>query len=562
MDYQDVIQNMSLEQIISVIEVLQKSSDSYLFIMDLNEDIYMISEKATKRFPFDTMVIENCTEMLKQVVYPSDYAMVEADIVKCASGDQDSHALEYRWFDRKGKVVWINCKGTVVVGPEGHRLLIGRVSELGKKAKADNVTGLRREVRFRLDAEAILRDRPQSVHYMMRIGIDNFKEINEKEGLEAGDEVLQELAECIVASVDESVDVYRLLADEFMIMAASTNDSVGAKTVYNRIKRKVTQTVRQKEYSRFYTISAGVMEEGFEDKTADEILRLTEFALNEAKRNGRNQMAVFDQENYNEYLRRLDIRKAMRRDVSNDFNGFQVFYQPIVKAPDFQVVGAEALLRWGNERFGNVSPAVFIPILEESGLIIPVGRYVLREAARTCKKWRESIGDFKIHVNLSYVQVHKSDLMKDVETCIEEVGLEPDSLVLEVTESGYIETNDRIKEIFSELKDKNIDLALDDFGTGYSNMRYLKEIEAKTVKIDRSFVIQALQNEHDYNIINHIIDMVHSLGSSVCMEGIEQSDELDKMMKTHPDMIQGYYFGKPSPKEQFENQFLQTINSP
>lgn len=562
MDYQDVIQNMSLEQIISVIEVLQKSSDSYLFIMDLNEDIYMISEKATKRFPFDTMVIENCTEMLKQVVYPSDYAMVEADIVKCASGDQDSHALEYRWFDRKGKVVWINCKGTVVVGPEGHRLLIGRVSELGKKAKADNVTGLRREVRFRLDAEAILRDRPQSVHYMMRIGIDNFKEINEKEGLEAGDEVLQELAECIVASVDESVDVYRLLADEFMIMDASTNDSVGAKTVYNRIKRKVTQTVRQKEYSRFYTISAGVMEKGFEDKTADEILRLTEFALNEAKRNGRNQMAVFDQENYNEYLRRLDIRKAMRRDVNNDFNGFQVFYQPIVKAPDFQVVGAEALLRWGNERFGNVSPAVFIPILEESGLIIPVGRYVLREAARTCKKWRESIGDFKIHVNLSYVQVHKSDLMKDVETCIEEVGLEPDSLVLELTESGYIETNDRIKEIFSELKDKNIDLALDDFGTGYSNMRYLKEIEAKTVKIDRSFVIQALQNEHDYNIINHIIDMVHSLGSSVCMEGIEQSDELDKMMKTHPDMIQGYYFGKPSPKEQFENQFLQTINSP
>lgn len=562
MDYLDIIQNMSLEQIISVIEVMQKSSDSYLFIMDLNENIYMVSERAMKRFPFDTAVIENCTEVLKQVVYPSDYAMVEADLVRCASGDKDSHALEYRWLDRQGKVVWINCKGTVVVGTEGHRLLVGRVSELGKKAKADNVTGLRREVRFRLDAESILRDRPQSVQYMMRIGIDNFKEINEKEGIEAGDEVLQELAECIVASVDEKVDVYRLLADEFMIVDASGNDPVGAKTVYNRIKRKVTQTVRQKEYSRFYTISAGVVEEGFEDRTADEILRLTEFALNEAKRNGRNQMAVFDQNSYNEYLRRLDIRKAMRRDVNNDFSGFQVFYQPIVKAPDFQVVGAEALLRWGNERFGNVSPAVFIPILEESGLIIPVGRYVLREAARTCKKWRESIEDFRIHVNLSYVQVHKSDLLKDVEACIEEVGLEPDSLILELTESGYIETNDRIKEIFKELKDKNIDLALDDFGTGYSNMRYLKEIEAKTVKIDRSFVIQALQNEHDYNIISHIIDMVHSLGSSVCMEGIEQSDELQKMMKTHPDMIQGYYFGKPSPEDQFENLFVQAKGSP
>ncbi|MGN0277852.1 MAG: putative bifunctional diguanylate cyclase/phosphodiesterase [Lachnospiraceae bacterium] len=562
MDYLDIIQNMSLEQIISVIEIVQKSSDSYLYIIDLNEDVFLVSEKATKRFPFDNTVIENCTEVLKQVVYPSDYLMLKEDLGKCASGDQDSHAMEYRWLDRQGRVVWINCKGTVVVGTEGHRLLVGRVSELGKKAKADNVTGLRREVRFRLDAESILRDRPQSVRYMMRIGIDNFKEINEKEGIEAGDEVLQELSECILGSVDEKVDVYRLLADEFMIVDASGNDPVGAKTVYNRIKRKVTQTVRQKEYSRFYTISAGVMEEGFEDRTADEILRLTEFALNEAKRNGRNQMAMFDQESYNEYLRRLDIRKAMRRDVNNDFSGFQVFYQPIVMAPDFKVVGAEALLRWSNDKFGNVSPAVFIPILEESGLIIPVGRYVLKEAAQACKKWKKSIPEFRMHVNLSYVQVHKSDLMKDVETCIEEVGLEPDSLVLELTESGYIETNDRIKEIFKELKDKNIDLALDDFGTGYSNMRYLKEIEAKTVKIDRSFVIQALQNEHDYNIISHIIDMVHSLGSSVCMEGIEQSDELDKMMKTHPDMIQGYYFGKPSPKEQFENQFLQTINSP
>lgn len=561
MDYLDIIQKMSLEQISSVIEVIQKASDSYLFIMDLNESIYMISEKATKRFPFDDTVIENCTEILKKVVHPSDYPMVEEDINKCTSGAQDTHALEYRWFDRKGKVVWINCKGTVVVGPEGHRLLIGRVSELGKKAKADNVTGLRREVRLRLDVESRLRDNPQSIHYMMRIGIDNFKEINEKEGIEAGDEVLQELAECILSAVDESVDVYRLLADEFMIVNASETFVKDAETIYNRIREKVRYTVRQKEYSRFYTISAGVLTGGFQDKTADETLRLTEFALNEAKRNGRNQMSVFDKANYDEYLRRLDIRKALRRDVNNHFSGFQVFFQPIVAAPDYRLIGAEALLRWNNEEFGNVSPAVFIPILEESGLIIPVGKYVMWEAAKTCKKWREIMPDFRIHVNLSYVQVHKSDLMKDVEVCMQEVGISPDSLVLELTESGYIETDSRIKELFKDLKNKKIDLALDDFGTGYSNMRYLKEIEAETIKIDRSFVVQALQNDHDYNIISHLVDMAHSLGSSVCMEGIEQQDELQKMMKTHPDMIQGYYFGKPSPAEQFEEQFLKPTDS-
>jgi diguanylate cyclase (GGDEF)-like protein len=482
-------------------------------------------------------------------------------VERLASGVQDAHALEYRWLDRKGKVVWINCRGTVVTGPEQHRLLIGRVSEMGKTAKADNVTGLRREARFRLDAEAILRDRPESVRYMMRIGIDNFKEINEKEGMEAGDEVLQELSECILATVDEKVDVYRLVADEFMLLDASGKDTARAKDIYNRIKMKVAKTVRQKEYSRFYTISAGVIESDFQNKTADEIMRLTEFTLNEAKRNGRNQMAMYNKEDYNTYLHRLNMRKALRLAVNHQFDGFRVFYQPIVSVPERKLAGAEALLRWSNESFGNVSPGEFIPILEESGLIIPVGRYVLWEAAKQCKEWRKVLPGFKMHVNLSYVQLHKSDLMKDVEECIQDVGIEPGGLVLELTESGYIETDSRTQEFFKDLRENNIDLALDDFGTGYSNLRYLKEISADTVKIDRSFVVQALQNEHDYNIISHIIDMVHSLGSSVCMEGIEAAEELARMMKINPDLIQGYYFGKPSPADRFEEDYLNSEGS-
>lgn len=556
------LQGMSLEQIRSVMETLQQSSDAYMFILDLNEDIYMLSEKATKRFPFHSTVIENCTEILKQVIYPSDYEMVVSDIEKCRLGEQDGHTLEYRWLDRMGRVVWISCRGTVVTGTEGHRLLIGMVSELGKKAKADNITGLRREARFRLNMESTLRDHPESVRYLMRIGIDNFKEINEKEGVEAGDEVLRELAECIVKTVDEGVDIYRLVADEFMVVDTGKGEVKEPRAIYRQIQRTIAATAKNKEYSRFYTVSAGVLEEDFSGKTVEELMRFTEFALNEAKRNGRNQMVLFDRSAYDIYLERLDIRRLLRQDVNHDFRGFEVYYQPIVSAADYKLIGAEALLRWKNEKFGSVSPAVFIPILEESGLIIPVGQYVLWEAARTCKKWKGYIPEFHINVNLSYVQLYKSDLMRDVERCIQEVGIDPESLVLELTESGYIETNERIKELFKDLKSRKIDLALDDFGTGYSNMRYLKEIDAKTVKIDRSFVVQALKDEYDYNIISHIIDMVHSLGSVVCMEGIEEKEDLSKMMATKPDMIQGYYFGKPAPAGQFEKEFLQVTDSP
>lgn len=560
MDYAQTLQNMSLDEIRAVVEILQKSSDSYIYIMDLDTDTYMVTNKMLTRFPFEKDVIEKATPTLQKVIYPSDYNKVKDDIARCAAGEQEFHAMEYRWMDRDNRIVWISCKGTVITGSGGHRLLVGRVTELGKEAKADNITGLRREIRFQYDTEEILRDRPETIRYMMRIGIDNFKEINEKEGPEAGDKVLRELADCIVATVDPKVDVYRLMADEFMIVDADSDTEVDVQAVYDEIKSRVTETVRNKEYSCFYTVSAGVMQDGFMGRSAEEILKLTEFALNEAKRNGKNQMALFDEEAYDGYLRRLNIRKLMRRDINDNFKGFQVFFQPIVSTKDYKLIGAEALLRWKCEQYGNVSPAVFIPILEESGLIIPVGKYVLWQAAETCKKWREIIPHFHVNVNLSYVQMHKSDLIEDVEKCIKEVGIPPESLVLELTESGYIETDNRIKELFKDLKARNIDLALDDFGTGYSNMRYLKEIEATTVKIDRSFVVQALQNDHDYNIINHIIDMVHSLGFSVCMEGIEEEHELNKMMETKPDMIQGYFFGKPSSAEQFEEQFLHTTS--
>ena len=561
MENSELLQNLSLEQLTAVVEVLQKSSDSYFYILDLTMDTYIITEKMRARFPLENNVIENVTPILEGIVYPSDYPKLQADIGRCASGEQDVHAMEYRWYDRDHRIVWIDCRGTVIIGNGGHRMLFGRITELGKQAKADNITGLRREVRFQYDAEELLRDRPQTINYMMRIGIDNFKEINEKEGIEAGDNVLRELADCIVATVDPSVDVYRLMADEFMVVDANPDSDGNATNIYSEIKSRVAETVRRKEYSCFYTISAGVMQDEFEDKDAKAILRLTEFALNEAKRDGRNQMVLFDREAYDGYLKRLDIRKLMRQEINNNFKGFQVFYQPIVSAPDYKLVGAEALLRWSCEKYGNVSPAVFIPILEESGLIIPVGKYVLWQAAQTCKKWREILPDFHVNVNLSYVQIYKSDLLEDVDRCLEEVGIPPEGLVLELTESGYIETDSRVRELFENLKMKNFDVALDDFGTGYSNMRYLKEIEASTVKIDRSFVAQALKNDHDYNIIMHIIDMVHSLGSSVCMEGIEEEEELDKMMKANPDMIQGYYFGRPTPPDQFEEQFLQPKDS-
>lgn len=239
---------------------MQMSSDAYMFILDLTSDTLRLSEKATKRFPFRSVMIENCMEIMKGVVHPSDYEALVADLEECRSGERESHVMEYRWLDRMNRVVWISCRGTAVQGAEGHRLLIGAVSELGKKAKADNITGLRREVRFRLNMEETLRDHPETVRFLMRIGIDNFKEINEKEGAKGGDEVLRELANCIIKNVDESVDIYRLVADEFMVVDTGKGKTVEPGHLYRQIQKTIAATARNKEYSRFYTVSAGVLQ--------------------------------------------------------------------------------------------------------------------------------------------------------------------------------------------------------------------------------------------------------------------------------------------------------------
>ena len=206
------------------------------------------------------------------------------------------------------------------------------------------------------------------------------------------------------------------------------------------------------------------------------------------------------------------------------------------------------MLRWESKHYGRVSPAEFIPILEESGLIVPLGKWIFRTAIKQCKFWQEYMPEFKMNINVSYVQLRSSDLSKDVSNYIHEIGLDPKYIVIEITESGHLDMN---QELTKEFYEKNFKLAIDDFGTGYSNMRYLQDLNVNILKIDRSFVERAAKNEYDFKIVKHIIDMAHSINLEVCLEGIETPQELNTFEALNPNFIQGFYFGKPVPKDTF-----------
>ncbi|MBQ2934819.1 MAG: GGDEF and EAL domain-containing protein [Lachnospiraceae bacterium] len=544
------------EQFNAVIDVLTPCMDNYLYITDLKNDTYCISESAMGRFRIPSNFLMDATAAFQKVAYPGDYAALCEDLEKIRRKEKDFHNLQYRWMDKEGNPVWINCRGRVLLDGNGEpEFLVGCINEIGKKQKADNVSGLLGESALQeyfLDA-SIRREKG----FLLRIGIDNFKEINENKGMSYGDMILRKTAEAIGKAIVSEQKLFKVVADEFVVVDFEETDADAALELYQRIQRKISAFIIENGYEVFYTISAGVVY--FADivnQNHDNLMKLSEFALNEAKDRGKNKCYIYQKTDYNAFQHKKELIHIMRQSVNNGFEGFTAYFQPVMDIKKNKLTGAETLLRFNTEKTGFVSPVEFIPLLEESGLIIPVGRWVLEQAMLACEKIQKIIPDFRVSVNLSYIQVLKSNVLKEIIDIAEKYQLPNDSILVELTESGFLESDENFIDFCQGLKEHGIPLALDDFGTGYSNFHYLYNISPNTIKIDRSFTLKALKNDYEYNLLRHMSDMTHSIDLNFCIEGIETKEELEKICGISPDYIQGYYFGKPCPFEQFMDDFI------
>ena len=544
------------EQFNAVIDVLTPCMDNYLYITDLKNDTYCISESAAERFIITSNFFANATETFQKVTYPGDYKALCEDLEKIRRKEKDFHNLQYRWMDKEGNPVWINCRGRVLLDGNGEpEFLVGCINEIGKKQKADNVSGLLGESALQeyfLDA-SIRREKG----FLLRIGIDNFKEINENKGMSYGDMILRKTAEAIGKAIVSEQKLFKVVADEFIVVDFEETDTDAALELYQRIQRKISAFIIENGYEVFYTISAGVVY--FADivnQNHDNLMKLSEFALNEAKDRGKNKCYIYQKTDYNAFQHKKELIHIMRQSVNNGFEGFTAYFQPVMDIKKNKLTGAETLLRFNTEKTGFVSPVEFIPLLEESRLIIPVGRWVLEQAMLACEKIQKIIPDFRVSVNLSYIQVLKSNVLKEIIDIAEKYQLPNDSILVELTESGFLESDENFIDFCQGLKEHGIPLALDDFGTGYSNFHYLYNISPNTIKIDRSFTLKALKNDYEYNLLRHMSDMTHSIDLNFCIEGIETKEELEKICGISPDYIQGYYFGKPCPFEQFMDDFI------
>lgn len=490
-------------------------------------------------------------ETITAFTYAEDIVIISGDIQQILNKKKIFHNLQYRWIGRDGKPVWINCRGKVTYDDNGEpEFLIGCINEIGKKQKADNVSGLLGESSLQLKLKNRAHDDLDG--FILRMGIDNFKEINENKGMEYGDMILRKTVECINSVILPEQKLYRIVADEFAVVDISGRRAEDAHEMYDEIRRRIDGFIEENCYEAFFTISSGILEfKDVKNQSYYNLMKLLEFSLNEAKNNGKNRHYIYDKEDYHAFVHKRELLHIIHHSVNEDFKGFEAYYQPIVDIREKRLYSAETLLRFHTESMGIVSPVEFIPILEESGLIIPVGRWVLHQAMSACARIRKEIPDFKVSVNLSYVQVLKSNVLSEILEGVEKYGLAPGSIVVELTESGFFEANANFNNFCEGLKAHGIPLALDDFGTGYSNFHYLYNLSPSTIKIDRSFTLKALNNDYEYNLLQHMADMTHSIDTKFCIEGIETEQELNKICNMGPDYIQGFYFGKPCPLEAF-----------
>lgn len=321
--------NHSFRAFCETAEQFAACMNDYLYVFDIINDEFFITESAAERFDLQECVFHEVLDNLKRFVYPDDFPMLEADLKLLLSGEKTEHEMQYRWMGRDGVPIWIVCKGRVVRNEEGcPGLMLGCINEIGRKQKADNISGLLGSSSLQ---EYLAQQSSLTEGFVMRIGIDDFRIINERLGVEYGDTVLRQVAQCIENRLLPGQSVYRVISDEFLILDLSGAVFEEIKELYCNIRLEVESAIARHNYEAVYTISGGIINiEDLQKTDYEEIMRLSEFALGQAKRMGKNQVYMFTQMDYTAFLRTRAISRSLRKAVSNDFTGLDLYFQPLV----------------------------------------------------------------------------------------------------------------------------------------------------------------------------------------------------------------------------------------
>ncbi|MGL5834568.1 MAG: EAL domain-containing protein, partial [Waterburya sp.] len=442
--------------------------------------------------------------------------------------------------------------------PAALALVITSGSVLGYKSLYhlfyDALTGLPNRSLFAKQLKELQqRNRFKSQEFIaiLCLDLDRFKLINDGLGYQAGDRILLATVERLQALLDPKAILARVGADEFAIAFKTSEDTKEAIEVANKLNQELAIPFQLQEQNIFTSASIGLvlnrLDEDFQPK---ELLQASHTAMYQAKAAGKSRHEVYATKMHEQALKRLQLEADLNQAIINQ--EFELYYQPIISLTTGRISGLEALVRWQSPTRGFISPGAFIPVAEETGLIVPMGEWILTTACQQMQAWKQkfaSADSVMISVNLSSRQFAQANLIEQIQQTLASTGLDPANLKLEITESMVMDDVENTIILLNQLKELNIKISMDDFGTGFSSFSYLHRFPTDSLKIDRSFVSNMSQGDKNLEIVNTIVILAHKLGMNVIAEGIETAEEKEILQNFNCEYGQGYYFAKPLSKE-------------
>ncbi len=550
-------------------ELLRKSEERYqlallaskdgIYDWDIKNNTVFYSKTWKKIIGYEESELPDTYEVLENLIHPEERKAVLNVRNKYLNREIDKYNIEYRFRKKDGSYIWIQDSALAMWDNEGNPLrIIGTYTDIDQRKKRekiifnmayyDSLTGLPNRRYFEKILKNILAFNENSYKankgIVLFLDLDNFKNINDTLGHDVGDKLLKIIANKLKEVLRKEDIISRFGGDEFLILQPNINTYEEAVESVNRIIDIFKDLWILGEHKLYITPSIGITVYPDDGEDVNIILRNADTAAYDAKFSGKNGYKFFEKSMFDQVLRKTEVEKALREAVKN--NEFELYYQPQVEVSTGRIVSLEALMRWKNPELGFVSPVEFIPIAEETGLIVDIGEWVIRAACKQNKEWKNKGYCYDtIAVNVSSLQLRQRGFVELVKNILKEIGLKPEFLELEITESVLMESLEKSVEILNELRKIGVKTALDDFGTGYSSLNYLMKIPIDTLKIDKTFIDNVSTNYSQKSIIEGIIIIAHEMALDVVAEGVEVQEQLKILADKKCDKIQGYLFSKP-----------------
>jgi diguanylate cyclase (GGDEF)-like protein/PAS domain S-box-containing protein len=503
---------------------------------------------------------------MKDKVHPEDIDKVFLDIKNHINNVTTVYKSEFRFNKNNEEYVWLLSRGMAIRNSENKAIrILGSITDISYRkfseekikfmAYYDSLTKLPNRIFFIDKLNELLQsiNDNNSGGAVLFIDLDNFKMINDTMGHNYGDKLLINLAKKFESWINTEDIICRLGGDEFILLLPNV-DEAEAVSYAKSFLMLFDQPCKIDGKQIYATVSIGIALYPKDGMDTDTILKNADAAMYKAKELGKNRFELFNQDIYLKLKRKTHIERILRNAIEND--ELIINYQPQYDAQNNHIFGFEALIRLNSKELGLISPLEFIPIAEEYGHITKIGQWVIKESCKQAVRWIEKGYKFKrVSVNISSVDLQQPNFHEYIEEIINDIGVDPKILELEITESVLMQSLDSSVSTLKQLMNMGISIALDDFGTGYSSLSYLRKIPINTLKIDKSFIDNITSSQKEESIINNIIEMAHSLGLIVVAEGVETKEQLLVLKEKKCDYIQGYYFSKPLQADEIEKLF-------